>query len=270
MGVEYTLIDRNEGSDMDATALLFKQTQSNAYSTIEQKDNTLFLGNYTTLNPFQSIFQILDSQKNYIQAEEQEKIIPLKINSSSYSYVPDLSQNSRDKRLFKKRKIIFLDLYQYIITVIDLLYIIFDTKWSPSIEPYMVTSSVDNVTTYGYNKPVYQVTLPETITNALAQNNIIGIIPVYAINTSYNILCQGFISPTMQNQMRKDNNEIVAQYSWYYRQIPQDDDTFLPYRIGGQEKNSNSDSPKYKDLEFQFLDIHTEGNTSKEDGKITP
>lgn len=265
-GVEYTLIDRNEGSDMDATALLFKQTQSNAYSTIEQKDNTLFLGNYTTLNPFQSIFQILDSQKNYIQSAEQEKIIPLKINSSSYSYVPDLSQNSRDKRLFKKGENYLLGFVLVYNNGYRSPVYYFDIKWSPSIEPYMVTSSIDDVTTYGYIKPIYQVTLPTTITDALAQNNIIGIIPVYAINTSYNILCQGFISPTVQNKLRKNNNEIVAQYSWYYRQIPQAKDvTFLPYRVGGDGENKNN-----KNLEFQYLDIHTEGNTSKENGKITP
>lgn len=263
-GPVYTFIDRNEGSDMDATALLFKQTQSNAYSTIEQKDNTLFLGNYTTLNPFQTIFNYLDNQQ--FQWKESSKQISLNITASSYGYVPDLQQSSRDKRIFKKGENYLLGfvlvynngyrspVYHY-------------GKWKPGLEPFVqqVTAPEGNDTKYSYfyNKPVYKITFPTSVVEYLSQQNIIGVLPVCAINTSYNILCQGFISPTMQNQMRKDNNEIVAQYSWYYRQIPNTSDSiFLPYRVGGSGKNPN--------LEFQYLDIHTEGNTSKEDGKITP
>ena len=268
-GPVYTLIDRNEGSDMDATALLFKQTQSNAYSTIEQKDNTLFLGNYTTLNPFQTIFNYLDNQQ--FQWEDSSKQIPLNITTSSYGYVPDLQQSSRDKRIFKKGEnyllgfvLVYNNGYRSPVYYYD--------KWEPGLEPFVqqITAPEDSDTKYSYfyNKPIYKITFPTSVVEYLSQQNIIGVLPVCAINTSYNILCQGFISPTMQNQMRTDNNEIVAQYSWYYRQIPQaGKSTFLPYRLGGQEKPLDPSEPlKYPNLEFQFLDIHTEGNaTSKND-----
>lgn len=59
--------------------------------------------------------------------------------------------------------------------------------------------------------------LSEALTTELSSLGIVGVIPVYAQKTAYNIKCQGFMSPTMSSSSRISSETVDAQYSWFYR-----------------------------------------------------
>ena len=219
---EVKTIDRNEGAIVDATSLLYKSNQANIYSTIEQKDNTLFLGNYINNNSINNIPAIMESaiedETKLAVFEAARKIeIELSTSNTQYPYIPDMTASSQEKRLFKKGETYLLGLVFVNNTgTWSSVYYLGDDKgkWNPVIEPQLHVDT--NNKTY-YDKSIWGCVLSEALTTELSSLGIVGVIPVYAQKTSHNIKCQGFLSPTLSSSSRSTSESITSQYSWFYR-----------------------------------------------------
>lgn len=222
-GTKYSIIDYNSNEPTDTTSLLFKTGQSNQYSTLTTKDNTLFLGNYTVQqNKLYNIFTVIDNQftnDNYMTAYDTYSKISTNQNTSQvYNYIPDLTLNSQQKKIFKAGEtynlgVVFIFKNGYRSSV----YPLPDSlrEWKPVLEPKLVYDN--NTKEYYYKKPSRTIQLSSTAVSYLVSQDIIGIVPVYAQNSFHNVLCQGFVSPTIKSNTRISKENIQAQYSWYYR-----------------------------------------------------
>lgn len=231
----FSVIDNNEGAVIDATSLLYKSNEANIYSTLEQKDNTLFLGNYINNNTINDIHAKMNAaiaeDEDVIQLAEGIRKIYIDTSSSTYyKYVPNLLQNSQQKHLFKKGEeyilgLVFVNKAGNWSTVYPLRNIynhnddLFSNVWVPSTEPclYNEVNEENNEEKYYYHKPVEICWLSKELVHELSVNGIIGIIPVYAAKNNHKVLCQGYLSPTLSTEKRKTNEGVEAQYSWFYR-----------------------------------------------------
>lgn len=211
-------VDRNNGAVVDPTSVLYKSNQANIYSTIEQKDNTLFLGNYKNNNTVNDIKDIVTSAVS--DANKFGRFYGLRkieINTSStgsYPYIPDMTSNSQQKRFFKKRESYLLGLV-FINKTGTWSTVNYVEKWNPIADPTLLIDGITNKTYY--NKVVRGYVLSSAFTTELSSRGIIGVIPVYAAKNNHNVKCQGYLSPTLKSLSRNNNESLDAQYSWFYR-----------------------------------------------------
>lgn len=211
-------IDSNTGSIIDNQSLLYKNIGINIYKTIEQKDNTLFVGNYSTIKSVNKVHSIINNQFKYIKYKEScFKKIYFKYNWSNniYPEVPNMLLSAQDKHIFKNKEeyilgIVFINNRGEKSSVYFLGDAIDQDSWIPSFNP-------TEDTTGSFKKPVFVLGLEKELNNILLEEDIVGVIPVYAAHTSYRVICQGYISASMFNQKRKDEEGIGSQYSWQYR-----------------------------------------------------
>ena len=213
-GDVYSCVDDNTGEIIDPTSLLFKGNSNNIYSTIEQKDNTLFLGNYTPVTNIYRIQDIVNAILGNIELQGEENSYTPAINffttdSNTYSYVPNMNISSQDKRIFKKGETYMMGLV-FVTNTGQRSGVYYIGTFSPSSEPYTTSQGL-------CTKPVWNVEIPSSAVSALYNKGIVGVMPVYAEQNHYNIIAQGFISPTLTGTLRESQESIAAQYSWYQR-----------------------------------------------------
>lgn len=252
--LEVMAVDNNEGADVDPTSLLYKSNDANIYATLEQKDNTLFLGNYLNNNTInkvhETVGELLSSNADCMKFVEGYRRVEVKLNGNEgYPYVPDLYQDSQQKRLFKKGEEYALGLV-FVNKTGDWssVYHIDNIPntgnvWAPKIEP--VLSNEGNGVGH-YDKSVGICWLSGEMTDSLSQMDIIGVIPVYASKTSHKVLCQGYLSPTLQSSKRNTGEGIEAQYSWFLR-------SKLTTATDQQLDAGNSDNLNFANVEIQNL-----------------
>lgn len=231
-----SITDSNGGIAIESTALLFKSNFANIYSTIEQKDGTLFLGNYISNQNINRVHSVMNSYigTDKILVKDGIRKIHIKAKSSQdYSYIPDMLQNSQQKHIFKAGEtyalgLIFVDKTGTWSSV----YYLGDTfgKWkvSSSLEPHLIDDSGDQY----YTKPIRFTILSQEVTNALHSLGVVAVIPVYAVKQTNTIMCQGFLSPSLQSSTRNKSEAIDAQYSWFYRTRFKQED-YLPSGLDG-------------------------------------
>lgn len=237
----FVITDTNEGSLIDSTQLLFKSNFANIYNTIEQKDGTLFLGNYINENSINNVHDVMNSYigtDKILTANGVRKIDVNLSGNSDYAYIPDMTQNSQQKRVFKYGETYALGLvFVYKTGTWSSVYYLGDTKgkWfinDHNLEPGLIQDS-ETGRTY-YNKPVRYCVLSQDVTNALSAIGIVAVIPVYAVKNSHTIMCQGFLSPTLQSYIRNTSESIDGQYSWFYRsKFAKSSSEYLPNGIDG-------------------------------------
>ena len=242
-----SIVDTNEGAAVDATSLLFKSNFANIYNTLEQKDGTLFLGNYQENKNVFNAFEVLKawlaaSNTNTLVTENLVRRVFVNDNASQYfSYIPDMTQSSQQKRIFKNKEsyilgIVFVDKYGAWSPVYSL------GVWNVDYVPHLINPSG----TICYNKPVRYVGLPSSLTTLLYNAGVIAAIPVYAVKQANKVVCQGFLSPTVSSNLRHEEELLDAQYSWFYRDRIADNPNY-----DSSLDNLNTGSPA--DAEIQNL-----------------
>lgn len=243
-----SVLDTNLGTPIDSTALLYKSNYANIYTTIEQKDGTLFAGNYTNTQWTSNIYSIMDNAINNdrVNIIESKRNIYIKTSSQDYSYIPDLTQNSQQKHIFKRNE-------DY---AIGYVFVTKEGFWSSVYYPgktkgiWKVFTSEEEIhlqTSNGsqfYEKPVLLTVFSKDVNNALYAAGIRAVIPVYAIKQVYSTKCQGFLSPSIECNMRVENETIDAQYSWFYR-------NYFSY----SREQLSSGTSSIKDVEIQNLAV---------------
>lgn len=227
---DFVVVDINTGEGYDSYALLLKDNAANIYSTLEAKDNTLFLGNYLNTNfSLQVYSKIGDLSSIYIN--DGNISVPLALNNSStYSYTPNMCLSSQMKRLFKKGETYSLGLvFIRKNGVKSTVFYIGD--YSPSSNPSLISIKE----TYLIQKPQAYITLNSDILNKLKESDVIGVIPVCAQRSNHKIICQGFLNSTISSRDRSNSENLTAQYNWFQR-LNINNDTC----IAGENENTHN------------------------------
>lgn len=210
----FVAIDINSGENYDSTALLFKDNAANIYSTLESKDNTLFLGNYLNSDFSLKIHNGIGSSLVFNVNETLVNVPMAAKNETAYSYTPDMSLSSQQKRLFKKGETYSLGLVfvRKDGTKSSVFYI---GDFAPTSEPAILISSGS----YYLSKPQAYISISSAIVAELVALDVIGVIPVVAERGNHKIICQGFLNPTISSRDRRSSENLTSQYNWFQRLV---------------------------------------------------
>lgn len=209
---DFVIVDNNTGEDYDSAALLFKDNTANIYTTLEAKDNTLFLGNYLNTNFSLQIHNTIGNLAS-IGIYDSRVSVPLAFkNSSTYSYTPNMTLNSQIKRLFKKGETYSLGLVFIRKNGVKST-VFYVGDYLPSADPTLISSEG----AYYITKPQAYVTLNSALLTKLKSADVIGVIPVCAQRSSHKIICQGFLNPTVSSKDRNNSENLTSQYNWFQR-----------------------------------------------------
>lgn len=250
-----TYIDNGlSGDTVDPTELLYKGGEEVIFGTMDQKDNTLFLGNIKLKRS-----SIDDTIRNYFK----EKDINFEINDykslnspEAKGYYPYTNQLKSNSYLFKTFK--YLEWYRFGIQAQH-----YTGKWS---EPIWINDAQNtaHIDTTFYEEgsiklPTAYFTLNDTtIINKLLDDGYIRIRPVvvYPTINDREVICQGILCPTVYNVSDRYSNAPFVQSSWFVRpNVPFDvgnslstDHQYTNGRIGDWRPLSNSTIEKEVDL----------------------
>lgn len=242
------------GETVDASSLLYIGGEEIVASTIEQKDNTLFLGNIKQTRP--NIGNIIINNKtlhervhsfavsNLTQAKydyyKNDGISNAYVDFNPsginfYDYHPDNNRSSQQKKVFKFGENYRLGLMaQYktgewseVLWIDDA-----DQKGKPEI-------ATSEFRTYGWKYVVDSI-----MANALLEAGYKRIAPVvvYPSLPDRRVICQGILCPTIYNVKDRRQGTPFVQSDWRFRfeahycesiqddiQLMQDDIMFFPY-----------------------------------------
>lgn len=230
-GNTYFITDLNLGKDFNQSSLLFKSQYSFGHKYIEQKDQRLFLGNYNQRNITQSAQQaIFNAQQKEDKPQmvisnliEKRQEVQQGTQVGWYNYLPNMNLNSQQKHTFKKGEqyyfgLVFIDNRGNYSSV----YPLRDNPVKTSFDAYFTSNNT-------LNKPVFELRISGDYTQSLLDQDIIGVMPVCAINTSNNVILQGIPSRVMTH------NDNSIQYSWYLRWLGENNgemyDSEIPSRM---------------------------------------
>ena len=219
----FTLYDKNRvkitytdnglsGDNIDPTELLYIGGEDVVFSTMSQKDNTLFLGD-VKINR-----KVLDSSiRSFFKGKNvyftTKKVMPPE-PKGYYPYDNQLKLNSYQFKTFK-----YLEYYRFGIQAQH-----YTGKWSEPIWMNDVKNT-EPIESNFYNSdsiklPVAEYLLSDsTIINKLLNSGYIRIRPVivYPSITDREAVCQGILCPTVYNVSDRFGNSPFAQSSWFIR-----------------------------------------------------
>lgn len=210
------------GDFVDPTELLYVGGEEVIFGTLAQKDNTLFLGDFTLKR------RLLDSDiRDYFKGKTisfntfRKSLTPPE-PSGYYPYNNQLKLNSQQIKTFK-----YLEYYRFGIQAQH-----YTGKWS---EPIWINDAqnTESISTTFYNDgdinlPVAEFNLSDsTIISKLINQGYVKVRPVVVFPTinDREVICQGILCPTVYNVSDRYGNSPFAQSSWFTRpNIPFDVD----------------------------------------------
>ena len=247
------LDDGMKGDSIDPSELLYKGGESLVCKTLEQKDDTLFMGNLTIERP--SLLDLKSEIQSKISLSDSTRIInPLEVTTGSYKYYSQLSAIDSEGNLtpcggFKKG-----DKYR--------LGVQFQHKTGVWSEPIYLNTipaanrndyNQDSITLACFNGVIDDNTLVTSLKEK-GYRKVRGLV-VFPEMQDRKTICQGVISPTLYtNQGKTDTgNNYKLQSSWFFRcpggTIDEDTMTVVPYFNAGindflcYKENTLNDSP---------------------------
>ena len=268
-----TFIDTGlTGNNIDPTELLYKGGETIRAKTIEQKDNTLFLGNISLDRTSLDLHNEEGSIKNAISiTTERRALKPHSVTSGSYKYSNQLSHTDNDGNAvpccyFKRGDVYRLGVqFQHK-----------NGKWSAPIrledngdDFEMDKGPTENSSTSVLNLPIFKGTLEGKEVGTLWKAGFrkVRAVVVYPDAQDRNILCQGVINPTLTTVAQEGAN-IKAQSSWFFRPICSSyiDGVRVspkPFNVGG--------TGGYTDIYLDYAGRNTSQDTPDEhDGPYNP
>ena len=214
------------GDSIDPTELLYKGGESITAQTIEQKDNTLFLGNIAIDRK-----RIVDTLKNKVSAsitlysDQTRSILPQFVSSGHYSYYNQLTSKGNESRHanrtvpcggFKTG-----DWYRC-----GVQFQYKTGKWSDPIwvgDKQVKSKFVDN--SNSVTLPIIKGSIGASAVNDLVNAGYRKIRPVVVFPKLMDrtVICQGVIAPTVYTQNNRNDESCFAQSSWFFRPMASDD-----------------------------------------------
>lgn len=232
--IPLTFIDNGTtGSNVDPTQLLYIGGEDIIASSIEEKDNTLFLGNIKIKRP-----QINDLKENIkngctLKDSQRELTLSYEENSSFYNYSNEL--NGEDPSYFRANENYRLGVqFQHK-----------SGKWSEPVflKDYVVGNNHPSL----YNNQLYlnsiQCILDKDSIENLKNKGYKKVRPLVVLPTIYDkrVIAQGILNPTVYSVKDRLNKAPFAQSSWFFRPMMLDTSNY--------NNNSNGAVVAYKPYE---------------------
>lgn len=204
----------SSGDSIDPAELLYVGGEEVVFGTMSQKDNTLFLGDFTLQRKtIDSTIKNFFKRKTITFSTHVKSITPPE-PSGYYPYNNQLEFNSYQFKTFK-----YLEYYRFGIQAQH-----YTGKWSEPIWINDVKNTVHIDTTFYNNSniglPVAEFTLNNSdIISRLLNQGYIRIRPVvvYPTINDREAICQGILCPTVYNVSDRYGNSPFAQSSWFTR-----------------------------------------------------
>lgn len=279
------------GDIIDPTELLYKGGETVIAKTIEQKDNTLFLGNIELGKEQINIEQADTFRKScHITDDAVRYFYYNPVMEESYEYGSQLTAFSDMDNThsvpcsgFKKGNYYRLGVqFQHK-----------NGKWSDPIwlgDKEMKQRFYHNDSILRMAVPVFKCTIPKETLNMIPKNYLKArAVVVYPSMQDKKILCQGIANPTLFTKRERDNKSIYSQSSWFFRPAifpedynlnnsktfrppvgnkPTENETMLTYQAGTTSADPEyiksceiqgyfpSDMDKFK-VDNNFITLHT-------------
>lgn len=207
------------GDSIDPTELLFKGGESIIAGTLEQKDNTLFLGNIGLTRP--QITQTIKStvKSNTTISQATRTFYPTSISSWNYTYANQLTSFSSSEKTnsvpcggFKRGDYYRCGIqFQYK-----------DGKWSDPIflDDVQVTGKPTSSEPTLVTVPILKASINATASKAILDLGYkkARAVVVFPEMQDRVTICQGVACPTMYTYNHRANDgDLYAQSSWFFR-----------------------------------------------------
>jgi hypothetical protein len=214
---EYYYVDNNmNGSIVDASTLLYVGGMSIIPNTIEEKDNVLFLGNYTFSQTPISV-ELKNSIKNgAVKRPGIEKSIRTDSSSGRYPYNNQLKYSYDQISCFK-----YLEWYRFGVQFQDVYGSWSDVVWlgdHQHLDKPTLTSPLNTSTlTTFVSSPTFSIDTGSI--SSLQGSGWVKMRPVvvYPKESERSIVAQGIVCPTVYNVEDRATNSPFAQSSWFAR-----------------------------------------------------
>lgn len=228
--IELTYTDTGTSGDIiDPTLLLYIGGEEVVFNTLTQKDNTLFLGDFSLKrklldNTVRDFFKRINPEfKSYDINKNPYKTLTLAEPFGYYPYNNQLKLDSDKIKTFK-----YLEWYRIGIQAQH-----YTGKWSEPIWIKDIRNEVPIETTFYKDDPVIMPVIEYVLNDAyilqkFKDNGYIKIRPVIVYPTlkDREVICQGVLCPTVYSVNDRSSDSPFAQSSWFIRpNIPYNADT---------------------------------------------
>ena len=213
-----SFVDTNTtGEIIESERLHYAGGKNIVASTIQNKENTLFLGDITLKQ--KSLKNIIEDDElgnpDFVLDINNDKLCKSLTISDALTVYPWISQlNGADPKIFK-----FGETYRVGIQCQDKYGVWSDVKWLNDIDDTTIpiSETINGVTTVKY--PVISYTLPSTIVNKLHDEGFkqARLVCCYPSLIDRTVLAQGVVCKTLLNKEWKDNHSPDYISSWFYR-----------------------------------------------------
>lgn len=209
------------GDSIDPTELLFKGGEAIIAGTMEQKDNTLFLGNIGLTRP-QIVSTLQENIKNGVDiAQSTRTIYATSVSTYNYIYANQLTAFDSSGKInsvpcggFKRG-----DYYRCGIQFQHK-----SGKWSDPI--FIKDQNITNKPTVGGSDDTVELpTLTGTLNASLTTTLLdMGYKKARAVVVFPEVqdrvtICQGVLCPTVYTQTHRNDGDLYAQSSWFFRPV---------------------------------------------------
>lgn len=217
--VSYTDIGTS-GDSTDPTYLLYVGGEEVIFSTLAQKDNTLFLGDVNLNRKLLSdsikakLKNVIPDFYTYTGISNADKSIKSPIPKGYYPYKNSLDLNARQFKTFK-----YLEWYR-----LGVQFQHYTGKWS---EPIWLDDkqNLEHIkASYNTREDIYLPHAQAALTDSDLINQLVTAgykrarpIIVYPNLADREVVCQGVLCPTVYNCEDRFNNTAFAQSSWFAR-----------------------------------------------------
>lgn len=251
------------GDTIDSMELMYKGGEDIVCQTLEQKDNTLFLGNLEIKrNPLNSI-SISNPKIDF----GTRSIHPSKAPAGSYKYWNQLTAYDENNNSVPCNGFKCGDTYR-----LGIQFQYKTGKWSEPVYLKDLTMSM-RASIDADNKvvslPTFTWTMPAALKNTLREEGYLKARPlcVFPEATDRNIVCQGVANPTMYTQAQRNSSttnnnnytgELQAQSSWFFRPYKRNSSSGAEY--GGAIINGNGTVSPDSRGEIPYANRDVKGN----------
>ena len=228
------------GDTVDPMSLLYKGGETIIAETLEQKNNTLFLGNLSipkkrVENVSRSDIETAKTQRKITLEEASRDIYPTEVSTGAYEYSNQLT--SYDS-LSKEKSVPCNGFMMGEMYRLGMQFQHKTGKWSDPI--WIDDKEMENTNfEVGSNKislPIFKCTLKQSYAKSFinADYKRVRAVAVFPNIQDRNIICQGVACPTLCTETHRDiDKDIYAQSSWFFRTGKEPDSTAVNGSIDG-------------------------------------
>lgn len=225
------------GNNVDPTELLYKGGDIISCETLEQKDNTLFMGNISLKRP--SIVSLKSQIAMNTPSCATRSFTPTFVSSGYYTYYNQLTSKGSGRHYgmtvpcggFKTGDVYRLGVqFQHK-----------SGKWSDPVfigdimQTSLFSGNADNISV-----PIFTSSL-KSGREALAGAGYVRMraVVVFPGMIDRNVICQGVVAPTVYTTNNRNDNSCYCQSSWFFRPMASDDSEGVSTTVMSPKSSGN-------------------------------